>query len=143
MVHPSPGHGCHGEQFSQPPTAQVRGTWLQTKYFLVISPPFKRQFDKSPPSVSSLLNHCLDKGTASAPARSPSYFMTLDSLSSSVREGAIADPSHSTSSIKKPSSSQPKVEEDDVDVLVFCPKCQRYRVFEHYCMFPRYLSPEL
>ncbi|KIJ48675.1 hypothetical protein M422DRAFT_247537 [Sphaerobolus stellatus SS14] len=109
----------------------------------VTPPPFGRQFDESPPSASSLLNHCLDKGKASAPARAPFRFMTLDSPSSSVREGATAGPSHSTSSIKKTSSSQPKVEEDDVDVLVFCPKCQRYPVFEHYYMFPRYLSPEL
>ncbi|KIJ42969.1 hypothetical protein M422DRAFT_253759 [Sphaerobolus stellatus SS14] len=84
------------------------------------------------------VNRCLGK----APTRAPSRFMTLDSPSSPVIEGAIVGPRRLTESIEGPSSSSSKVKAEAEDVLVFCPKCYKYRPFEHTC-FPKNFSPEL
>ncbi|KIJ46521.1 hypothetical protein M422DRAFT_250112 [Sphaerobolus stellatus SS14] len=94
--------------------------------------------ESSSPSASSVVNRCVGK----APTRAPSRFMTLDSPSSSVMEGAIAGPRRFTGSIEGSTSSSLNAKAETEDVLVFCPKCYRYLPFVHAC-FPKNFSPEL
>ncbi|KIJ46712.1 hypothetical protein M422DRAFT_249877 [Sphaerobolus stellatus SS14] len=69
----------------------------------VTPPPPQGLSNSSPPSTTTLLTRCLGK----KPARSPSRFMTLDSPSSSVMEGAVAGPSCFNGSFEGPSSARP------------------------------------
>ncbi|KIJ37806.1 hypothetical protein M422DRAFT_259669 [Sphaerobolus stellatus SS14] len=118
------------------PSSASRHTANRGRY---VTPPNLNPLEESiPPSASSVVNRYLGK----APTRAPSRFMTLDSPSLSVMEGAIAGPSCFTGSIESLNSSSSKVKAEDEDVLVFCPKCYRYLPIEHTC-FHKNFSPEL
>ena len=96
-------------------------------FFLLVTPPaLPGLLRSSPPSASSLLRHCLGKvpGLASLSSGSP-----ITGSSKLVQRKA------------GPSSSQVTDEEDE-DVLIYCPNCHEYRALKHLC-YPRQISPEL
>ncbi|KIJ31491.1 hypothetical protein M422DRAFT_266868 [Sphaerobolus stellatus SS14] len=76
------------------------------------------------PSASSLLNHCFGK----AP----------EHTSSSDTGESVAGPSRLANRL----GSRPQTtDEDDEDVLIYCPECWTYRPLEHLC-YLKHISPE-